>query len=248
MQYKQSLIEGVLIRRYKRFLADIELPDGSVITAHTANTGAMIGCAEPGSRVWLSRSDNPKRKYAHSWELVQAAGDVLIGINTALPPQLVKEGIENRVVAELLDYSDIRQEVRYGNENSRIDLLLTDKEKPDCFIEVKNVTALDAKNKNEAVAIFPDAQSVRAQKHLRELMGVAAGGARAVIFFVVQREDAVAVSPADEIDPRYGALLRQAVARGVEAIAYQARVSTAGIALYRNLPVRLDAGYITAGG
>ncbi|MCG6976509.1 MAG: DNA/RNA nuclease SfsA [Acidiferrobacterales bacterium] len=246
MDFDQALTEGRLIRRYKRFLADIELKDGKIITAHTANTGAMLGCAEPGSRVWLSCSSNPKRKYAHTWELVETMGGTMVGINTALPPQLVQEGIANTVVQELQGYKHIQREVRYGNESSRIDLLLTRPGLADCFVEVKNVTALSANLKVNNVALFPDAQSIRAQKHLRELMAVVAAGARAVIFFVVQRDDAAAVSPADHIDPKYGELLRQAVDAGVEAIAYQAAVSNTGIALERGLPVRLDAGYTAA--
>lgn len=233
MKFPQMLTEGRLIRRYKRFLADVELADGSILTAHTSNTGSMLGCAEPGSRVWMSRSDNPRRKYPWSWELVEAPTGAIVGINTALPPALVQEGIDDAVVTELQDYQHIRREVRYGNENSRVDLLLQQGIDPDCYVEVKNVTAM-IKN---SIAVFPDAVSARGQKHLRELMQVVQQGKRAVIFFVVQRADARAVRPADHIDPVYGELLRQAIATGVEAIAYSATVSEHQIKLVRRLPV-----------
>lgn len=233
MKFPKALIKGRLIRRYKRFLADIELADGSILTAHTPNTGSMLGCAEPGSRVWISRSDNPKRRYPWSWELVETPIGAIVGINTALPPVLVKEGIDDAIVAELQGYRSIRREVRYGSESSRIDLLLQRGINPDCYVEVKNVTAILENN----IAIFPDAVSARGQKHLRELMQVVQMGQRAVIFFVVQRSDAHAVQPADHIDPVYGELLRQAIAVGVEAIAYSAMVSEQQIKLVKRLPV-----------
>ena len=233
MNFSQALTKGRLIRRYKRFLADVELADGSILTAHTSNTGSMLGCAKPGSLVWLSQSDNPKRKYPWSWELVETPTGTIVGINTALPPVLVQEGIDDAVVTELQGYQLIGREVRYGNENSRIDLLLQQGDDPDCYVEVKNVTAIIENN----IAVFPDAVSARAQKHLRELMQVVRQGKRAVIFFVVQRNDARAVRPAAHIDPVYGELLRQAIAVGVEAIAYSATVSAQQIKLLKRLPV-----------
>jgi sugar fermentation stimulation protein A len=236
MDFTQTLTEGRLLRRYKRFLADIELANGEVVTAHTANTGSMTGCADPGSRVWLSRSDNPRRKLAHTWELVQTAAGTLVGINTMWPPRLVKEGIEQGIVNELQGYHNIRAEVRYGSENSRVDLLLEDQSGQQCYVEVKNVTAISEKG----VALFPDAPSVRGQKHLRELMAVVTAGYRAVIFFVVQREDAVGVSPHVQVDPVYGQLLRDAIEQGVEAIAYQAAVSIKRVRLEKRLPVIID--------
>ena len=143
MNFEAPLISGTLIKRYKRFLADIKLDDDSVITAHTPNTGSMKGCCTPGSRVWLSRSDNPKRKYPFSWEIVEAKPDVLVGINTGLPNKLVKEAIENGTISELQGYSTVRPEVRYGNENSRIDLLLQGKSIKPCYVEIKNVTLVE---------------------------------------------------------------------------------------------------------
>ncbi len=237
MIFDPPLVEGRLLRRYKRFLADVQLPGGEVITAHTANTGAMTGCAEPGRRVWLSRSDNPKRKYPHTWELIEVRDGVLAGINTQLSNRLVREAIENGRVPELAGYGRIRSEVRYGEERSRIDLLLDspcDKRTIPCYIEVKNVTLVD-----NGVARFPDAVSVRASKHLRELMSVVRTGLRAVIFFCVQRGDVHEVRPADDIDPLYGKTLREAVACGVECLAWAADVSTQEIALRRPLSVRV---------
>lgn len=234
MLFPQPLIEGVLIRRYQRFLADVRLTDGRHITVHTANTGSMLGCSEPGSRVWMSRAANPARKYPLSWEIVEVASGVLVGINTALPNRLVQEAIEDSVARELQGYDRIRGEVAYGAERSRIDLLLErDAGNARCYVEVKNVTAAG----NDGVAIFPDAVSARGAKHLRELMAVVAAGHRGVLCFCVQRGDAREVRPADAIDPLYGTTLRQALAAGVEAIAYRAEVSPAGISLRTPLPV-----------
>ncbi len=226
-----------MLRRYKRFLADVQLPGGEVITAHTANTGAMTGCAEPGRRVWLSRSDNPKRKYPYTWELIEVRDGVLTGINTQMSNLLVREAIEQGRVTELTGYVRLRSEVRYGEEKSRIDLLLDsprDERAVPCYIEVKNVTLV-----NEGVARFPDAVSVRASKHLRELMSVVRAGRRAVIFFCVQRGDVREVRPADDIDPLYGETLRKAVACGVECLAWAADVSAREIVLRRPLSVRV---------
>ena len=233
MLFPQPLIEGVLIRRYQRFLADVRLSDGRHITAHTANTGSMLGCSGPGSRVWLIRALNPARKYPLSWEIVEVAPGVLVGINTALPNRLVQEAVEHGVARELQGYDRIRGEVAYGTERSRIDLLLeraTDNTR--CYVEVKNVTAA-----GQGIALFPDAVSARGAKHLRELMAVVAAGQRGVLCFCVQRGDVHEVRPADAIDPLYGATLRQALAAGVEAIAYRAEISPAGITLRTPLPV-----------
>ena len=236
MKFTQTLIPGSLIKRYQRFLADVELDDGRVITAHTPNTGSMLGCCEPGSRVWLSDSGNPERKYPLSWELVEAAPGVLVGINTGLPNKLVEEGISTGVIGELQGYAGIRREVRYGMEKSRIDLLLQGSGKPDCYVEVKNVTLAQ-----DGIGYFPDAVSARGSKHLRELAEVVAAGKRGVIFFCVQRKDVQEVRPADTIDERYGDTLRQAVAEGVEALAWRAAVSPAEIRIEQQLPVRVSA-------
>lgn len=231
MKLPQPLYPGQLIQRYKRFLADIRLDTGELITAHCPNSGSMRGCQEPGSPVRVSRSDNPKRKLKYTWELVKANG-VWVGINTMHPNKIVKEGIETGVVEELRGYPLLRTEVKYGG-NSRVDILL---EKPGqkCYVEIKNVTLVE-----DGRARFPDAVTRRGQKHLNELMQMVREGHRAVIFFVVQRADGLSVSPADDIDPEYGRLLRLAVAGGVEALAYQASVSPEEITLSRPLPVIL---------
>jgi sugar fermentation stimulation protein A len=235
MKFPQTLLEGRLIKRYKRFLLDVQLANGEVLTAHTSNTGAMTGCSTPGSRVWLSKSDNPKRKYPHTWEIVEVSPNVLCGINTLRSNHLVAEAIEGGAISELLDYVTIRREVNYGQERSRIDLLLEADEscgKPPCYVEVKNVTLAE-----KGVALFPDAVTTRGAKHLRELMGVVAAGQRAVIFFCVQRDDCDEFRPADDIDCVYGRVLRQAMAAGVEVFAYQADVGITGIHLTRRMPV-----------
>jgi sugar fermentation stimulation protein A len=223
------LLSGTLIKRYKRFLADILLEDGSTVTVHCPNSGSMKGCANPGSRVYISRSSNPGRKYPFTWELVETDG-FWAGINTALPNHLVRDAIESGTVVELQGYAAIRPEVPYG-EHSRIDLLL---ESPGrrCFVEVKNVTLVE-----NGLALFPDAITTRGQKHLNELMRVVREGDRGVIFFTVQRGDGESVSPADAIDPEYGRLLRLAVQNGVEALAYRALVTPQEIVLNERLPV-----------
>lgn len=235
MKFETPLLEGRLIRRYKRFLADVRLADGSVVTAHTPNTGSMLGCAEPGSRVWLRDTGKPERKYPLSWEIVEADGATLVGINTGLSNALVREAVEQGVVDQLAGYAEIRSEVRYGNERSRIDLLLRGHATAaDCYLEVKNVTLAEGVR-----ALFPDAVSARGTKHLRELIAVAESGLRAALCFCVQRGDAQVMEPADRIDPDYGRTLRLARARGVELIAYRAAVSTGGIRLETAIPVQL---------
>lgn len=226
------LISGRLIKRYKRFLADIELEDGSIVTAHCPNSGSMKGCDRPGATVRLSISNNPGRKLPYTWELVQI-DDYWVGLNTMLPNRLTEEGILSGTITELKGYSSLRREVPYGSERSRIDLLL-EGETGHCFVEVKNVTLVQGE-----MALFPDAVTERGQKHLRELMEVVANGDRGVIMFTVQRGDGLAVAPADSIDPTYGKLLRKAVKHGVEALAYRAMVTPEEIRLTGRLPVLL---------
>lgn len=226
-----ALTPGTLIRRYKRFLADVQLEDGRLVTVHCPNSGSMKGCAIPGSRVLVSCSANPGRTYPMTWELVESSG-CWACINTGLPNLLAREAIEQGTLAELQGYPILRREVRYG-ECSRIDLLL---EGPAgrCFVEVKSVTLVE-----DGRALFPDAETERGRKHLRELIQVVADGDRGVILFIVQRSDGHSLSPADAIDPRYGQLLRQAVGQGVEALAYRAVVGTDEIRLGERLPVVL---------
>lgn len=231
MELPASLLPGRLIKRYKRFLADVQLDTGGIVTAHCPNSGSMTGCSTPGCEVRLSTSDKPSRKLKYTWELVSVGG-YWVGINTARPNYLVREAIESGVVKELQGYPLIRPEVPYG-KNSRIDLLLRG---PNgfCYVEVKNVTLKVGDD-----ALFPDAVTTRGQKHLRELMEVVRNGSRGVIFFAVQRGDCLSVRPADLIDPEYGRLLREAVRNGVEAVAYQALVTPKEILLVRPLPIIL---------
>jgi sugar fermentation stimulation protein A len=226
------LVEGRLLGRRKRFFADVDL-DGETVVAHCPNTGSMLGCKEPGSRVWLSRSDNDKRKLAWTWELVEARPGVPVGIHTGRSNRLVEEALAAGRLPELAGYAGLRREVNYGRESSRIDLLL---EWPDGrlgYVEVKNVTAAV----EDGVALFPDAVSERGTKHLRELMAMVAEGHRAAVVFCAQRGDVQEVRPADAIDPDYGRTLRQALAAGVEAYALGAEVSPQEIVLARQLPV-----------
>lgn len=229
MYYSSPLIAGRLIKRYKRFLADVELADGRSITVHTANTGKMTGCAIPGTKVWIRDSQNPKRKYPHSWELASSEQGELIGINTQLANLLVSEAIENGTITELGGYDRIDREVSYGElidgkKRSRIDLLLSDSlnQKPDCYVEVKNVTALV----DDSTGIFPDAVSKRGTKHLRELLYMHRQGYRSVLVFCVARADIQSVRAAYEVDKEYAETLQEVRAQGVEVYAYGPTIST----------------------
>ncbi|MGJ8531663.1 MAG: DNA/RNA nuclease SfsA [Alphaproteobacteria bacterium] len=236
MKFDSPLIEGTLIKRYKRFLADIKLDDGSEITAHCANPGAMLGLKEPGQRVWLSKSDNPKRKLAYSWELTEA-DNTIIGINTARPNALVEEAINNGTIAELQNYETLRREVKYG-KNSRIDILLSDEQKPDCYVEIKNVHMLRTKRLYE----FPDSVTARGAKHLVEMTDMVAEGHRAVMVYLIQRDDGDRLRFAAEIDPNYANALANACKAGVEAIAYVCKLTPEGIEAYRSVPVEIPKG------
>jgi len=233
MKLPESLYQGTLLRRYKRFLADVLLEDGYQVTVHCPNSGSMMGCSEPGSTVLLSLSEKPGRKYPFTWEMVRV-GDTWVGINTARPNALVLEAVRSKAVPELEGYDSIRTEVRYGT-NSRIDLLLSGPSGL-CHVEIKNVTLMEGD-----AALFPDAATERGRKHLRELIRVVEQGGRGVIFFVVQRGDATRFAPADGIDPEYGRLLRTAVKKGVEALAYRAIVTPRAISLSNRLPICLSA-------
>lgn len=233
VRFGAPLVVARLVKRYKRFLADVTFEDGSALTAHCPNTGSLLGCQTPGSRVWLSRSDNPKRKYAHTWELLELARGAMVGINTGRSNALVREAIESGVIGELAGYDEIRPEVRYGDENSRADFLLSG-DIGTCYVEVKNVTAAV----DDGVALFPDAVSVRGTRHLRELIGtLGQARQRAVLCYCVQRSDVNEVRPADDIDPDYGRTLREALAAGVEVIAYRATLTPEAVALVEPIPV-----------
>ncbi|MEE2828501.1 MAG: DNA/RNA nuclease SfsA [Myxococcota bacterium] len=235
MRFPETLVPGVLLAREKRFIAHVRLDDGRVVRAHTNNSGRMTGCSEPGSRVWLSPADRPGRKLLWTWEIVEAGPRAVVaGINTLVPNRLVAEAIEAGKIPELSGTGSLRTEVRYGRENSRADLLL-EAEGERTWIEVKNVTLV-----RDGAACFPDAVTLRGRKHLRELEHQVEAGDRGVLFFVVQRGDAVCVAPADDIDPDYGRALRRAAALGVEILAWRAAVSPEEIVLERPLPLRLD--------
>ena len=230
MVLPQPLVAGRLVRRYKRFLADIELEDGSLVTAHTPNTGSMQQCAVPGQQVLLSKSDNPKRKLAWSWELVRV-NEHWVDINTHRANRVVEEALRNNVLRCFQNYS-VRPEFPFAE--SRIDFMLEGANEK-VLLEVKNVTLCC----QPGVACFPDAVTTRGQKHLRDLMLAKEQGWRAVIFFLVQRGDAQTFSPADEIDAEYGRLLREAVSCGVEALAYRTRVSPESSKVDQQIPIRL---------
>ncbi|WP_321339572.1 DNA/RNA nuclease SfsA [Breoghania sp.] len=225
------LVPGRLIKRYKRFLADVELADGSTITAHCANPGSMMGISAPGNPVWLSVSDNPKRKLSHSWELVEVEG-VLIGVSTARPNALVEEAILAGVIPELSGYETLRREVKYG-KNSRVDILLEDAQKPLTYVEVKNVHMM----REKGLAEFPDAVTARGAKHLVELGDMVEAGHRAVMVYLVQYPGCERLRFARDIDPAYGAAFDGAKARGVEAVAVVCDISQEEIRPSHLIPV-----------
>ncbi|CAK1736072.1 putative DNA-binding transcriptional regulator of maltose metabolism [Vibrio crassostreae] len=232
MHFNPPLEPATLIKRYKRFLTDIQLPDGSERTIHCANTGAMTGCATPGNTVWYSTSDNAKRKYPNSWEISETDKGHRICVNTARANQLAVEAIENNTIVELLGYNALRTEVKYGSENSRIDILLEDNEKPPCYIEVKSVTLLDEQETStKGQGFFPDAVTTRGQKHLRELTEMVESGNRAVLLFTVLHSGIEKVSAAHHIDAKYSLLLKQAQDAGVEVLCYKAELSNTQIQL-----------------
>ena len=212
-----NLKKASLIQRYKRFLADITLEDGSDCTIHVANTGAMTGCAVPDDTVWYSTSDNLKRKYPFSWELTQTDKNHFICVNTIRANQLAEQAILNGTIAELQGFETLNREVKYGEENSKIDFHLVDKAGRETFIEVKSVTLLE-----EDQGYFPDAVTLRGQKHLRELIAMAEKGHRAVLLFAILHSGINDIKPAEHIDAKYTTLLREASQQGVEIIAYKA--------------------------
>ena len=234
MRFPDPLLHGRLLRRYKRFLADVTLDDGSEVVAHCANPGSMMGLATPGAGVWLSPSTNPARKLKYSWELVEADSG-LVGIHTGRANALVAEALEGGRIRELAGYASRRAEVRYGS-NSRVDFLLESpagKPGPACYLEVKSVTLKRGGN----LAEFPDAVTARGSKHLAELTEVVRGGERAVLLFLVQRNDCSAVAAAADIDPAYAAALDGALDEGVEVLCYGCSLDPSGISLDAALPL-----------
>jgi sugar fermentation stimulation protein A len=235
MKYPE-LLPGRLVKRYKRFLADVELENGETITAHCPNTGSMLNCCDPGSRVWLLDSDNPKRKLRYTLELVEVDKQYLACINTNRANHLVKEAILDCRIEGLAGYDELLTERPYGVENSRVDILLKKDGLADCYVEVKNVTLLT----EDGVGLFPDAVTERGRKHLRELINVAKDGNRAVLFFNVAHTGIQQIAPAWDIDSNYSTTLQEAVDHGVEIMAYQTSISLDAIVLEKQLEFHMN--------
>jgi sugar fermentation stimulation protein/ribonuclease III len=227
-----KLVRGTLIKRYKRFIADVKLKNDEVVSAHCPNSGSMLGCSEPGRTVYLSRSDNPSRRLLYTWEMIRMPSS-LVGVNTLVPNKLVKHAIISGRIPELSGYESVRSEVKCGS-HSRLDLLLEHPDRPKCYVEVKNCTLVE-----DGVAYFPDAVTMRGLKHLVELRELVRLGNRGVIFFLIHRSDAAAFSPADHIDPEYGTELRAAIQNGIEIQCYDVLIDLKKIAINNPLPCRL---------
>jgi sugar fermentation stimulation protein A len=232
MQFPSPLERGRLVRRYKRFFADVAMEDGRELTAHCPNPGAMLGLNIPGLPVWLSVSDSPTRKLPHTLELVEADGG-LVGVNTMHPNRLVAEALEAGAIPELAGYTEVRREVRYGT-NSRVDFLLTGPDRPPCWLEIKNCHL----SRGGGLAEFPDCVAARSLKHLKELTREVEGGARAVMLYVIQRTDCELFDTAPDLDPAYAAGLVEAAGRGVEVLCYGCDISSEAVRLVRPIPWR----------
>ncbi|SFL18151.1 DNA/RNA nuclease SfsA [Shimia haliotis] len=231
MRFSTPLVPAVLIRRYKRFLADARLEDGTEITAHCANPGSMLGLKEPGMKIWLEPNDDPKKKLKFGWRLVDHENGHFTGVDTSVPNRALKSALLAHKVAALADYPMVRPEVKYG-ENSRIDFLLTAEGKPDLYVEVKSVTL----SRQEGLAEFPDSVTARGTKHLTELQNMVAEGHRAIMLYLVQRTDAERVTLADDIDPTYAAAFDAAIAAGVEVMAIGCNITPEAITVGDPLP------------
>jgi sugar fermentation stimulation protein A len=232
VRFDSPPLAGRLVRRYKRFFADVRLASGEVVTAHCPNTGSLLGCLDAGNPVWLRDSGNAARKLRFTWQAVRV-GRAWVNVDTLLPNRVVADALARERVPELAGYPERRREVRCG-KSSRIDLLLDGKDGRPCFVEIKSTTLVDGK-----VALFPDARTERGVKHLAALARAARRGERAVQFFFVNRADVELFRPADAIDPEYGRALRRAVAAGVEVLAWTARVGARSLELGRSLPIDL---------
>ncbi|WP_309092907.1 DNA/RNA nuclease SfsA [Phenylobacterium sp.] len=230
MDFPQPLVRGRLVQRYKRFFADVVLDDGTPLTAHCPNPGAMLGLNTPGLTCWLSRSDDPKRKLAHTLELVEADGGI-VGVNTLHPNRLVAEALAADAIPEVAGYTSHRREVRYG-ENSRVDFLLEHPDRPRCWLEIKNVHLM----REPGLAEFPDCVAARSTKHLRELAHVVTRGERAVVLFVVQRTDCDRFRPAADCDPKFAAALAEVADAGVEVMVYGCEIDQSRVRLTRPIP------------
>ena len=233
MKFSPPLKKAILIKRYKRFLADVVLENNEKTTMHVANTGAMTGCAATNDIVWYSTSNNAKRKYPLSWELTQTKNQDFICVNTIRANQLAEEAINKDIISELSGYQSLQREVKYGKENSRIDILLraSNTNRPDVYIEVKSVTLLENNQ-----GYFPDTVTTRGQKHLRELMTIVQNGQRAVLLFTVLHSGINSVKVAEHLDEKYAQLLFEAINSGVEILVYKAKINELGI----NLQTKID--------
>lgn len=232
MKFPTPLVQGTLIRRYKRFLADVRLADGREVVAHCPNPGSMMGLADPGMPVWLEPNDDPRKKLKFGWRLIGLPGGHWSGIDTAVPNRVVGEALRARAIAELAEYATVRPEVKYGTR-SRVDFLLTAPDLPDAYVEVKNVHL----RRTEDWAEFPDSVTARGAKHLAELAEVKAAGHRAVMLYLVQRTDCARLRMAPDLDPGYAAAFDAARAAGVEMLCYGTHISTDAVTLGPALPV-----------
>lgn len=238
MKFASPLVSGTLVQRYKRFLADVRLDSGEAITATCPNTGSMLGLTTPGSRVWLSTSESPTRKYRHTWEMIEAdagAGSTLVGINANRPNAIVSDAIAAGAVAELTGFKSGRREVKYGL-NSRIDILLEGgADERACYVEIKNVHLM----RKAGLAEFPDCKTDRGAKHLAELSNMVREGHRAVMLFLVQRGDAQSLHIASDLDPAYATAYRDATEAGVEMMCYRCELTPEAIAIDKALPITI---------
>lgn len=233
MRFETPLVPAVLIRRYKRFLADARLQDGREITAHCANPGSMMGLMEPGSRIWLEPNEDPKKKLRYGWRLLEHSSGDFTGVDTSVPNRALKAALMARELPELSAYSAVRSEVKYG-QNSRIDFLLSGAGLRDLYVEVKSVTL----SRSTGVVEFPDSVTKRGAKHLRELQDMVAQGHDAMMFYLVQRTDAQMVTLAADIDPTYVAAFDAAMAAGVKVMAYDCTITPEAIELGVPVPFR----------
>ena len=231
MNFPSPLARGRLVQRYKRFFADVILDDGTAITAHCPNPGAMLGVNTPGLKVWLSRSDDPKRKLAYTLELVETAEGALTGVNTLHPNRIVAEALKAGLVPELAGYETVRREVKYG-EASRVDFLLTSPDRPPCWLEIKNCHL----SRGGGLAEFPDCVAARSSRHLRELAAMARAGDRAVVLFVVQRTDCDRFEACAELDPVFARTLGEVAEEGVEVLVYACEISTESVRITHRIP------------
>ncbi|MGK8232956.1 DNA/RNA nuclease SfsA [Roseovarius sp. MS2] len=235
MRFQTPLVQAVLLRRYKRFLADIRLMDGREVTAHCANPGSMMGLADPGATIWVEPNDDPRKKLKFGWRLLERSGGDFVCVDTGLANRIVRTALEARRIPELAGYDRVRPEQAYGTA-SRVDFLLSGAGLPDAYVEVKSVTL----SRTPGLAEFPDSVTARGARHLGDLAEMARAGHRAVLFYLVQRSDAQAVTVAQDIDPTYANALQHARAAGVTVLSYRANITPQEITIGHGLPLAND--------